>query len=232
MKSVKTNILQFVEKNKINMIPRWKFLLYSLLLFIGACFSFVALVFIGSLIIFVLSTYGFIYLPIFGFGELAENLRAIPILLLLLTVALIVVVEVLVRNYSFSFRKPVLTTMFTLIVLAIILSYLVTLTPVHREIRAYARDNHIDFVYHGYDRPLPLKPMKGMTVIRGIVVSTTTDSVTLKISDDSFVVVYASTTLMKKIDLPDKDDEVVIFGRVIGDKFEAVDVKHIEDLPF
>lgn len=232
MKSIKTNVLHFVEKNKIGMIPRWKFLMYSMLLFVGACFSFVVLVFIGSLIIFILSTHGLIYLPIFGAGELAGSLRAIPLLLLVLMVALIVVVEILVRNYSFSFRKPVLTTLFTLTILAIILSYLVTLTPVHKEIRAYARDNHMDFVYHGYDRPLPLKPMKGMTVIRGIVMATTSDSVTLKISDDSFIIVYASTTMMKKIELPDKYEEVVIFGRVIGDRFEAVDIKNIEDLPF
>ncbi len=231
MKSVKTNILQFVEKNKISMIPRWKFFLYSLLLFIGACFSFVSLVFVGSLIIFVLSTHGLIYLPIFGFGELVESLRAIPLLLFSLAVILVVIVEILFRNYAFSFRKPVLTTLFTLTFLAIVLSYLLTLTPVHKGIRAYARDNHMDFVYHGYDRPLPLKPRKGMTAIRGIVTSTTSDYVTLKISDESSIIVYASTTL-KNVGLPDKNEEVVVFGRVVGDRFEAVDIRNIEDLPF
>ncbi len=213
------------------MIPRWKFILYSLLGMAAALFSFALLVFVGSLILFVLTTHGFIYLPLFQFGELVNGIRAIPILLFLLTIVLIVVLELLVRNYAFSFRKPIVTTLFVLTLSAIFLSYLLTLTPVHKEIRQYAKKHQINFVSREYERPLPLRQKGGMTVIRGIVIATSTGVVVLQLPDDSTQVVFASTT-SRPFRLPDYGQDVVVFGRIVNDKFEALDIRTSDKLPF
>ncbi|MCX6756699.1 MAG: hypothetical protein NTW35_00890 [Candidatus Nomurabacteria bacterium] len=231
MTDIKTNILQFVEKNKISMIPRWKFILYSLLGMTLTVFAFVVLTFFGSMIIFILSKYGFIYLPLFGLGGIMHGIRAVPFVLFILTVILIVIVEILVHKYAFSFRKPVITTLLTLTLSAIVFSSLLTLTPMHGEIRRFARENHIDFISRGYDRPLPIKEVGGMTVLRGTIVSTTTNDVTIKLFDDTTEIVYASTSI-KDNDLPDTGEDVVILGHMVEDKFEAVRIRDADNFPF
>ena len=230
MTEIKTNILQFVEKNKIDMIPRWKFVLYSLLWTVLALFTFTALVFTGSMIMYILSTHGFIYLPLFGIGELVQSLRSIPLILFTLTIVLVVLVEMLVRHYSFSFRKPMLTTLLTLTGASLVCSFLLTLTPVHKEIRNYARDHNIGFIYHEYDRPLPLNELETMTVIRGIVVATSSDGIMLALSDDSIQAVYASSTL-HHFRIPTKGEDVVVFGRLTGQIFEAVAIRTTGPFP-
>lgn len=231
MTDIKTNILQFVEKNKISMIPRWKFVLYSLLGIALAIFSFVALTFFGSMIIFVLAKHGFLYLPLFGLGEIIHGLRAIPFVLFILTIILIVIVEILVRNYAFSFRKPIVNTLLLLSLSAIVFSFLLTLTPMHLELRNYARMHNFDLLSREYDRPLPIKEVGGMTVLRGTIVSTTTNDVTVKSFDDKTEVVYASTSI-KGNSLPDVGEDVVIFGSVVGDKFEAIKIRDADSFPF
>lgn len=231
MTDIKTNILQFVEKNKISMIPKWKFVLYSLLGIALTVFAFVVLTFFGSMIIFVLSKHGFLYLPLFGLGGIMHGIRAVPFVLFILTVILIVIVEILVRNYAFSFRKPVITTLLTLTLSAIVFSSLLTLTPMHGEIRRFARENHIDFISRGYDRPLPIKEAGDMTVLRGTIVSTTTNDVTIKLFDDTTEIVYASTSI-KDNDLPDTGEDVVILGHMVEDKFEAIKIRDADSFPF
>lgn len=231
MTDIKTNILQFVEKNKISMIPRWKFILYSLLGIALTVFTFVVLTFFGSMIIFVLAKHGFLYLPLFGLGGIMHGIRAVPFVLFILTVILIVIVEILVRKYAFSFRKPVITTLLTLTLSAIVFSSLLTLTPMHLQLRDYARMHNIDFVSREYDRPLPIKETGNMTVLRGVIVSTTTDEVTIKLFDETTQVVYASTSI-KDNDLPDIYEDVVILGHIVDDKFEAIKIRDADSFPF
>lgn len=231
MTEVKTNILQFVEKNKISMIPRWKFVLYSLLGITLAVFSFVLVTFFGSMIIFILSKHGFLYLPLFGLNGIVHSIRAVPFVLFILTLILIVIVELLVKNYSFSFRRPVVATLLTLTLSALVFSFLVTLTPMHNNLRNYARMHNINFIYDEYNRPLPIRKAGTMTVIRGTIVSTTSDEVTIKSFDDSIQVVYASTSI-KDNSFPDMGEDIVIFGRMVNDKFEAIKIRDADTFPF
>lgn len=231
MTDIKTNILQFVEKNKISMIPRWKFVLYSLLGITLTVFAFVVLTFFGSMIIFILSKYGFLYLPLFGLGGIMHGIRAVPFVLFILTVILIVIVEILVHKYAFSFRKPVITTLLTLTLSAIVFSSLLTLTPMHGKIRQFARESKLDFIYREYDRPLPIKEIGSMTVLRGTIVSTTTDEVTIKLFDETTQIVYASTSI-KDNNLPDIEEDVVVLGHMVDDKFEAIKIRDADNFPF
>ncbi len=231
MTDIKTNILQFVEKNKISMIPRWKFILYSLLGMTLTVLAFVVLTFFGSMIIFILSKYGFIYLPLFGLGGIMHGIRAVPFVLFILTVVLIVIVEILVHKYAFSFRKPVITTLLTLTLSAIVFSSLLTLTPIHSQLRNYARMHSVDFISREYDRPLPIKEIGSMTVLRGTIVSTTTDEVTIKLFDETTQIVYASTSI-KDNNLPDIEEDVVVLGHMVDDKFEAIKIRDADNFPF
>jgi hypothetical protein len=227
MTELKTKILHTLSKENIKMIPRWKFMLYSSLGIIGIIFAFLLAVFAGSLFLFVLSKYGFMYMSFFDLIATARALNLIPILLLVMTVFLLVVIEMISRNYTFSFRKPLAVTLLVLTSLTVVISFVLSQTGMHQYIRDYARSHHMDMMSRAYDRPRPFKGENGMTVIRGEVVKTSTTTATVKLFDGSILTVYASTTA-NGFSKPEVGSDIVIFGRFLGERFQIMSIQLIE----
>lgn len=232
MTNVKTKILESVHKNNVTMIPRWKFVLYSSIGIFGIGFTFLVAVFVLSLILFLLSRYGFMYLPFFGFMATMHALQAIPLVLLICTIALLVLIEVMSRYYSFSFRRPLAVTLLLLTTGAATISFIISETPVHEYIRGYAKDHHMDMFSRMYDRPLPFDATRVHDVLRGEVLASSATSTVLRLFNGVTVVAYASTTLTQPIVMPDVGDDVVVFGKITGDDFEMVDVLPAPHSPF
>ena len=232
MTNIKTKILESVHKNNVTMIPRWKFVLYSSVGIFGIGFTFLVTVFVLSLILFLLSRYGFMYLPFFGFMATMHALQAIPLVLLICTIVLLVLIEVMSRYYSFSFRRPLAVTLLLLTSGVTIVSFIISETPVHEYIRGYAKDHHMDMFARMYDRPLPFDETGAHDVLRGEVIASGSTSTTLRLFDGVTVIAYASTTLVRPLAMPDVGDDVVVFGRITGDDFEMVDVLPAPHSPF
>lgn len=230
MTTVKNKILHIVENNNIRMIPRWKFVLYSSFGIIGLIFSFLLLLFIVSLILFILSRYGFMYLPLFGFGAALHVLTGVPLILGVVGLVLVVFIEILSRHYAFSFRKPLITTLGCIIILSLSIGFIVSLTPLHRTMHAYARAHHIDRFGDMYKRP-PLRKDDARAILRGEVISTTTDSLTLSLFNNESRVVYATATGQSFSSLHTGDD-VVIFGVMSNGRFDVMRVRSSPHMPF
>jgi hypothetical protein len=164
------------------------------------------------------------YLPLFGFGATMHLLSSIPILLGITAIILVFITEILARQYSFAFKKPLLLTLLVITGTSLLVGFLVSLTPMHHTLRNYARTHHMSMMEHMYDRPAPFREMKGMTVIRGTVIATSTKEVRIRLFDDTEVIVYA-TTSQEFISLPQYGDEVVIFGNNVEGSFIAVKIK-------
>lgn len=211
------------------MIPRWKFVLYSLLLLTALLFTFFLLIFVVSLILFVLSQYGFMYVPSFGVSALLHGLLAIPLMLFVLAIVLVALVEILVRCYAFSLRTPILTTLGVIIFFSTIVSFFVALTPAHNELRLFAKTHHLDFIVHQYDRPRG--EINGVTVIRGIVIATSSHAIVLSLFDGATTTVYAST-FDEPIKLPSIGEDVVLLGKVSDSHFEAKRILPAPSFPF
>lgn len=232
MKNLKTKILESVQKNNVTMIPRWKFVLYSSIGIFGIGFAFLVAVFVLSFILFLLSRYGFMYLPFFGFMATMHALQAVPLVLLICTVALLVLIEVMSRYYSFSFKRPLAVTLLLLTTGAATISFIISETPVHEYIRGYAKDHHMDKVSRMYDRPLPFRGGGMFDVLRGEVIAIGATSSTLRLFDGVVVTIYASSTYMQQSAVPLVGDDVVVFGTIVGDDFEMIDMRPAPRTPF
>jgi hypothetical protein len=225
MTNLKTKILESVKKNNVTMVPRWRFMLYSSLGVFGIAFTSLVAVFLLSFILFLLSRYGFMYLPFFGFMATVHALQAIPLALLICTIALLVLIEVMSRYYSFSFRKPLVVTLLTLTSGVALVSFVISETSVHESIRQYAEDHHMDKVSRMYDRPLPFKKDGMKDILRGEVIALGSTSTTLRLFNGVTVEAYASTTLGTVMYTPKIGDDVVVFGSIVGGSFEMVDMR-------
>jgi hypothetical protein len=139
---------------------------------------------------------------------------AIPGLLLTCGIVLVILVEILARQHSFTFKKPLLVTISGVVLCAIVIGYLVSLTSFHRMVKNFARKGMIsqDFI-HTYDKPLPFNNERGITILSGEVVATTSDSFSLQGFDDTITIIYASSSDQSAY-FPHVDDDIVVFGKV------------------
>ncbi len=227
MTKLKTKILDIVSKENITMIPRWKFVLYSALTIMGLFFAFFLAVFAGSLILFVLSKYGFLDLPFFDFLKTIHALNAIPLLLLFTTIFLLVVIEMISRSYSFSFRRPLGITLLVITSCTVIASYAVSRTPVHELIRNYAHDHNIDMMKRAYDRPRPIARGEDMAVLRGVVMNVGSSTVVIRTFDGVNRTIFSTATnpTFKKIEV---GADVVVIGKMTDEEFVVTRVKILQ----
>ncbi len=230
MTELRSKILDIVSKENIKMIPRWKFVLYSVLTVVGLFFIFFLAVFTGSLVLFVLSKYGFLDIPFFDFLKTLHALSAIPLLLLFTTLLLLVVIEIISRSYTFTFRRPLGITLLAITSCTVIASYAVSQTPIHEVIRNYARDHNIDMMKRAYDRPRPFARGADMAVLRGVVTEIGTSTISIRTFDGVIRTVYSSTTnpMFKKFEL---GADVVAFGKMLEDDFEIDRIKVLQKGP-
>ena len=231
MTYLKDKIIQTLSSGEIKMIPKWRLILYSFAAILGALFLFLIVVFSFSFIFFVLSRYGFMYLPMFGFMTTLHMLSAIPLLLLLCTVALIFVIELISRKYAFSFRKPLIVTLLSITSLAVVLSFIISITPMHEYMRDYAKEHDIPIVSKAYRRPIPLDSGRDMTVLRGMVVTASSSFITVRLFDGVEVTARASTTL-GGLTLPAVNSDVLLFGSFVNADFEIIEIKNAPRIPF
>ncbi len=233
MKNIKTTILETLQKDTLHMIPKWKFVLYSSLGIIGLIFTFLLTVFIVSLILFVLSRYGLLHMPFFEFMGALQALTVIPIVLLLVAVILLVLLEVCSRYYSFSFTLPLSVTLLILMCVVAGSSYLVSQTQVHDYARDYADRNHLNMMVQAYDRPVPFKKINGLDVLRGEVVATSTDSVTIEMLNGTAIVAYGtSSDTVANFVPPLLDTDIIILGNFIQGRFIITNMRSAGDMPF
>jgi hypothetical protein len=231
MNSLKTKILETVQKNNIRMIPKWKFVLYSSLGIIGTFFIFVLAVFLFSLTLFLLSRYGFMYMPFFGFMATLRALDALPQLLLGCSIILLIIVEALTRYYTFSFKRPLLLMLLLITGGALVISYGISESPIHERMRDYARDHHLGIVSKAYERPRHFKDRGNLDVLRGEVISASSSQIAIQLFDGKVILARASTTRLTK-DLPALGEDVVFLGDFVEDIFEIVDIHDVPKMFF
>lgn len=234
MNNLKIKILETVHKNNIKMIPKWKFALYSSLGVIGALFIFLVLVFIVSLMFFVLSRYGFLDMPFFGFMQTLHALGAIPFALFFCTLVLLVLIEVIAKMYTFTFRRPLAVTLLGITFVVTLSSYVISQTSVHEYVRDYVKSHNLDLFSRAYDRPAPPRKINGMDVIRGEVLVTSATSATLILFNGEKIIAYATTTngTTTVPRFPEIGEDVVMLGTFINGGFEVVRIKPAHKGPF
>ena len=131
MNDIKKTILEKIQSGDVAMRPKWYYVLKSVLLFTGVAIIGVWIVYLVSFVLFAVLNSGAIFVPAFGLRGLTVFLLALPWLMILLAAVFIIVLEVLVRKYSFGYRKPLLYTVLMILGVATLGTVLVAQTNLH-----------------------------------------------------------------------------------------------------
>lgn len=226
MTELKQHILDAVKHNKLHMIPKWQFVLYSILAIVGVVFLVVVAVFVSSLGLFVFSRYGLLTLPLKDFISLLHAIHVLPLILFLTAMLFVIVVELIARRYTFFARRPLFVTLGGVTLSVLVVGFIVSDTPLHEYVREYAKTHRIELMSRMYDRPLRRGEMKDMIVIRGeLQEKTRTTARVLQFNEEVVEVSATSTQAVQDLRVLENGDDVAVFGVV--QKNNTIDIVRI-----
>lgn len=204
------------------MRPRWHFVLRAVLLALGVTLSALAVLYIGSFIAFTLRQTGVWLAPGFGSHGWFVFFRSLPWLLIGVGVLFLVVLEVLVRRFSFAHREPLIYL--TIGILAVVIAGSVFIIPLQRAAFRAVRRDRAPFPGQFY---LNFGAPHFLDIHRGTVVSRQGNQFILQDPAGMQVTVFvASDTRMGPADVEfGPGDTVVVFGHQDGSVVRAEGIR-------
>lgn len=225
--SLQSTILEAISKGQIKMRPKWHFILKTGLAIAGGVILALALLYLVSLIIFILQRNGVWFVPVFGPQGWFAFLVSLPWLLIVLVLMFIIILELLVRHFAFAYRRPLLYSALGILCMVIIGGFLVAATGLHRQFGRYAVRHGVPFAgpfYRdaGHDR--------FHDIHRGRVIATGTDGFMMQSEPGEMVqvIITPRTRLPYGIDLA-PGDSVVVFGPGASGTIEAFGLREIDN---
>lgn len=225
-KPMRERVLEAIKTGEIAMRPRWHFVLKTILLILGGVIVVLGLVYVSSLILFVLRESGVIFVPIFGFRGIGIFLKSLPWILIILVMVFVGLLEMLVRRYAFAYRQPLLYSIAGILLIIGIGAFVVGKTPLHGQVFRYAEDHHLpvmDPMYRTFiRRPIPDMNMGEITefIPVGFMIQNTEREIFM-------VQITPRTRLPLGADFS-KGDRVIIIGPEQGMIIDAFGIRKID----
>lgn len=224
-KSEQEEILDAIKAGDIKMRPRWQFVVRGILAVLGGVLIALVLLYLISLIIFTARQTGAAFVPAFGLRGAFAFARALPWLLIIFSLAFIVLLEILVRGYSFAYRRPLIYSACGIIVLSIIGGFVVAGTSLHSRLLARADRQRLPAFAQNFYR---FNQQSFRDIHRGLIVSTTTDSFMIRgRMGEVLHVSVASGTQSVGMGAFGMGDLIVVFGPEASGTIQAIGVRRI-----
>jgi hypothetical protein len=226
-KSIIDNVISQIKSGNTKMKPKWHFVLQTSLLAIGTFFVSITLLYIASLVIFILKRTGVIFVPLFGFKGLSVFILSLPWILIMLGIAFVVVLEILIKHYSFTYRRPLIYSLMSIVVIMSVGGVGVFKAGVHDSFLKYAEDTKLPMIKSLY-REYGLQRLSNVYI--GNIKEISDDRFVMNDSHDEDIVVIITddTRLPSKIEL-EEGDNVVVLGELNGERIQAVGVKMLNE---
>ena len=216
-------ILKIIEEKKIAMKPKWYFVLRAALAVTGVLGLLVATLFVTSFVVFTMMHNGIARIPLdsaFGWMLVARNA---PWMLIVIAVIFMILLEILVRRYSFSYKRPLTYTATGIVLLCALGSFLLVKTPFHDGLMQEAREHRLRMggpLYRAY----PLQKISGM---RSGVIEKFEEKNIYLLHDQELELIFVTPYTRMPPDLQVKDAVIILGNEKTKETFEAVQIKHM-----
>ncbi len=141
--SIKEEVISKIEKGDVEMRTKRYFFLKTTLV-VGLIFLLsLSVLYLGSLIIFVFRANDIMLFSGMGFHGIRVILWSFPWYLIILIVALIVLVEVMAKEFSFVYRRPLMYSFLGIVVLVALGSFMIEAMSVHRTFFDMAKEERL-----------------------------------------------------------------------------------------
>jgi len=223
--NLQDSVRKAIEDGKVTMRPRWHFVVRTALLVVGTVLAALTVLYLVSFIIFILRQTGVIFAPGFGLRGVNVFLMSMPWLLVGIATLFILLLQVLVKKYSFSYERPLMYSAFGIMVVVIAGGFIVSATSLHGSLFSRAEKQRLP-VAGGFYRQFGEKKFKEITV--GVVTEVTETGCRMRTPhrDDVAVTVTSQTAIPRGYVLK-QGDSIAVLGKRDGNAIKAVGLKEI-----
>ena len=166
---IKTKVLEKIHSGNLHKRPKAYFIAQVTLIVLLSVIALVLSVFVLSFIIFSMHESGVQFLLGFGQRGILAFLALFPWGILILDLLLFVIIDWLFRYFEFGYRVPVLRVFFGTLVLAVIGSVIIDITPLHSMLLEKADHGGLPVIGQWYETIRTSHSDKG--VFRGTISS-------------------------------------------------------------
>ena len=227
LNSLKNKILERIASGKVNMKPRWYFVL-RLLVTIALLAALGALaVFLCSFIFFILPANGSWFLHDFGAPGWLHFFRLFPYLPAGILAASIILLGLILERFSFAYHRHIIYLGLATLVVVLAGSFILAKTPMHRAFYQQSKKSPFPVVgdfYRGYGR------MRSNNVYLGTVNNIATSSFQIETEKGEPLIIMMD----ERTNCPfgcnfELDDTVMIMGERFDNSVNALGVRKIKD---
>ena len=226
-KSIKERILEKIKSGEVKMRPKIYFVLKAILIVGGIFLVAGFIIFLISFIHFHLRASGLWYLPAFGPRGFLTAFRFLPWILVFLSLALILILEILAKRFSFVWRRPMLYSLLIIIFVVLIGGFIIGKTAFHPRLFFQAREGKLPLmapIYQEFGMP------KFEDVHRGVVEKLTENGFLLRKADNELLTIILSSNTQFPFGKEVKEgDSVVVMGKRDDSTILAIGVRKIDD---
>lgn len=227
--NLKEKINQEISTGEIDMKPKWHFLFKNCLIILGVFISLLILLFLGSLILFALKHSGVIHISSMGIKGMFILITSMPWILILLAVLFIFILEVLVKNYSFAYRKPILVSLVSIVLIVFVGGFFLTKVHFHNYISIYSNEHKIPVAGSVYKN---IQAPRRNNLHRGFVLEVKEDNKELIIftrtNGTTTILITPKTRFIKRMNIEIKDS-VVVIGKEVDGVIKAGGIKLLKN---
>ena len=225
--STAKKVLSEIKNDQIKMRPRAYFVLKSALIIFGTFLVALFTLYLTSFILFALRASGVWYLSGFGFYGLKTSFILLPWLLILMAIILLIILEVLVKHFSFAYHRPILYSILGIIIFTLLGSFIIDKARFHSCLFQKAQEERLPVMGKFY-RDLNIE--KDHNVCRGIVFETTNNSFQIKTPRGKILNVETTS----ETQFPDgtdikKDDVIIVLGKQDDSEIQAIGIRKVDD---
>lgn len=222
------NIFAAIKNGAVEMRPKWHFILNIALLITGTVLAILTLIFIASFIFFSLRQNGSWFVSDFGVKGWEAFIFSLPWILLIVAGIFIIIVNVLVKKYSFSYGRPLLYSALGIIGFTGLIGFLISLTPFHSSLLIEAENEHLPIagtIYRQYGhRNLG-------NIITGRIIGQNANSFGLYSQDrEILTIIITPYTVVPRSGI-NVSEVVVVLGEREGNIVEALGIKPLTGYP-
>lgn len=229
MTEFKDNIIKKITQGEVTMQPRWHFVLRTLLFVALLCIVATLAMYFLSFAVFALQKTGVLFAPGFGFRGIGFFLWSSPWFLISLTGIFLLLLYILIKHFSFSYKRPLLYSMLAVILFVICTASLIHHFAMHDRFLSFTERNNLPGftpLYHRFEKRPEGMIAGTVTQIQdtGFVVITDTKEVLT-------IVVTQDTKVPPQVEFKE-GDMVFVFGDRHEDVLTAFGIKPVpSDLP-
>ena len=215
--NIHQRVLDAITHGKVQMKPRWQFVLAGVLIAALAILIFLLLIYFISLGVFLLRQSGAWFAPSFGIRGWIDLFAAIPLGVMFFIVSAATALEYLARRYSIAYRMSLLVSLAMVVGGVGIAGILLAQTSLHRALEDAARQGKLPMagmLWHGGERP-----PHSSDVYRGRIVSTRSGNTVVLLLDSNEGAITVNITPRTRLPYGadfEVGDTLVVVGDEIG----------------